>query len=186
VTCQNRDFHLAAKWCILAKHSLFHIENAVNEGILARRLMTCMRETKDFDGFMNTYQNLGERVKNMALTQFLLYEAAMDFSNTNLGKSMWPYLIQAKESLTTLSRCNDLQPLMLYACAKRAQDYRVREVELLSLRLAWSIIREAHKEEVRLFPFFRCIIRLLKDEDGNKNDEVIESLCAMFAEGNFG
>ncbi|KAL7275567.1 sporulation-specific protein 22 [Rhizina undulata] len=168
----QEKYQTAISWCKTALHPIFNRSGELNSAKIARRIILCALQTKDYGTAAEIFNEMPETAQDVPFTRFLMFKVAMRTSDDDLAQSC----------LKSLAECQDSDRRLLYACALDAQDIGNRKQALNALKMVLQKLDVIAPEIGHIPAILRCTIRLTMAEiecskDGSAN---VESLCFLY------
>ncbi|PGH36716.1 hypothetical protein GX50_00376 [[Emmonsia] crescens] len=174
IAYEHKEYDVAEKWCLLARHIIFENGGETNKAKLCRKLMLCALGKIDGTKARQWFNEMPEASRSESLTQYLLYRVALLDRDAEL----------AKGCLETLSKQGAGSENYILACLAETRHIEDKHQEVVALRILLDMLDKKSLDGIHLPALLRYTIRLLVAEvsstDQSIQVEVIENTCNLF------
>ncbi|KAI5800044.1 meiosis protein SPO22/ZIP4 like-domain-containing protein [Geopyxis carbonaria] len=168
----QKNWRLSYSWCKLALHMVFDKSGELNDAKIARRIIICAIEMKEYGIAAETFNDMKTSSREAPLSRFLMFKVAL----RNLDDDL------ALACLLSICENPASDRFIIYACALDAQYVGNQKLALKSLETILEQV-ELYSVEICHIPcLFRSTIRLrMADIEANSNSiSGVESLCKLY------
>ncbi|EDN07288.1 predicted protein [Histoplasma mississippiense (nom. inval.)] len=175
IAYERKEYDVAEKWCLLARHMMLPDAPAQGLGLsLDRKMILCALGKVDASKARQLFDDMPEASRSESLTQYLLYKVALLDKDTQL----------AMECLETLSKQGTGSEKYILACLAETRHIEDKYQEVIALRILLDILDKKSLDGIHLPALLRHTIRLLVSEVSSSDQsiqlEVIENTCNVF------
>ncbi|OJD17226.1 hypothetical protein AJ78_02663 [Emergomyces pasteurianus Ep9510] len=174
VAYEHKEYNVAEKWCLLARHTVFENAGETNKAKLCRKIMLCALGKMDGAKGRQWFKEMPEASKSESLSQYLLYRVALLDQDAEL----------AKGCLETLSKQGAGSENYILACIAETRHIEDKYQEVMALRILLDMLDKKSLDGIHLPALLRYTIRLLVAEVSSADQsiqlEVIENTCSVF------
>ncbi|EGC46539.1 conserved hypothetical protein [Histoplasma capsulatum var. duboisii H88] len=174
IAYERKEYDVAEKWCLLARHMMFVNAGNTNRTKLCRKMILCALGKMNTSKARQLFDDMPEASRSESLTQYLLYKVALLDKDTQL----------AMECLETLSKQGAGSEKYILACLAETRHIEDKYQEVIALRILLDILDKKSLDGIHLPALLRHTIRLLVSEVSSSDQsiqlEVIEHTCNVF------